>query len=835
MKLFTILSFWVFLCGGFIGIKAQSVVSGKITDSDTGEGMPFVNVYFQHTNTGTTTNFDGFYELPIPSTLASDSLVASYIGYKKRLKPLVRTKSQTIDFQLQSDATKLDEVVVVYGKYENPAWEILRNIVKQKSTNDKRALDAYEYESYTKIEVDVDNISEKFRKKKVIQKIISVLDSIEHVAGEDGKPILPIFISESLSDFYYLKESNRRKEHIKKTKVTGVGIQDESVVSQIIGSSFQEYNFYKNWLRIVNKDFVSPIADSWRFFYDYQLESEEEEVNGIFCYRIKFTPKRPQDLAFSGTMWIAKESFALKQIDVGINKEANLNFIEKIKIQQEYTPIENNTAWLPRKTRVLIDIGEINKNWAGMLAKFYVSNKNFVVNKPRSIKFFDQKLELAEDALIENDLSYWNNYRHDSLTETEKNIYQMIDTVKKLPVVKTYVEVANIFINGHKKLGKIDIGPYPYLYAFNDIEGHRVQIGFRTNEKFSKHFILKGYGAYGFTDTRWKYGIEGRFIVSRSPWTEIGLSRSEDLEQVGIYNDNVKNTRLFSAFSRFGKLKQPFTNFMNKVWVQIDLLPGLRQELMFRNRRFKPLYNFEFILPENESVRRKNFTVSEVSVGLRISPGERFIRKSNRRISLGNKGKPTFYLRYTYGINGFMDSNLSYHKYDFGIDQYFRLGTFGRSRYYFHAGYTPSILPYPLLETHLGNNSFFYNRNSFNLMNVFEFVSDTYASFRLKHEFEGLIMNRIPLFRKLKWRLFATTNLLYGSVRQENIDIIPSTDLKGNPVPRFNKLGDQPYAEVGYGVENILKFIRVDFIHRLSYLHKNAKPFGIRFSAQFKL
>ncbi len=814
---------------------AQQTITGKVTDSDTGEGMPFVNVYFQNTTIGTTTDFEGYFRLPIPTPLPADSLVASYIGYAKRVKPIEGRTNQTINFQLSPDAQTLEEVTVVYGEYENPAWEILRNVMDNKAVNDKRSLDAYEYESYTKIEIDVDNITEKFRKKKMVKKIISVLDSIERIAGEDGKPVLPVFISETLSDYYYLKESNRQKETIKKTKVTGIGVTDGSTVSQIIGTSFQQYNFYKNWLSIVEKDFVSPIADSWKLFYDYDLQEEGVIIGGIPCYRIAFTPKRPQDLAFSGTMWVADSSYALKQIDVTVGRSANLNFVEKIKIQQEYANVQENGAWLPQKTRVLIDIGEIRDDWAGMLAKFYVSNKDFVVNKPREPKFFDQQVSLEEDALINNDAEFWDQHRHDSLTITEKNVYQMIDTMKNLPVVKTYVEIANIVVNGYKKVGKIDLGPYSYAYVFNEVEGHRFRMGFRTNVDFSRKFIFKGYGAYGLRDNRWKYLLEGQYIISRKPWTQVGISRSVELEQVGIYNDDLENTVLFNAFARFGTMRQPFLNYMNKAWFSTQILPGLQKSILFRNRKFDPLYNFEFFLPGDDESRRTSFTISELVFELRISPGEQFIQNDNNRISLGNGNRPTVTLRYVYGLDNFMGSQLNYHKYEFGLEQNVRLGTLGRTRYRLRAGYTPSILPYPLLETHLGNESSFYNENSYNLMDFFEFVSDQYATINVKHQFDGLIMNRIPLFRKLKWRLFATAKVLYGSTRQENIDIIPSTDEQGNPIPSFNTLGEMPYAEVGYGVENILKFVRVDLIHRLTYLDENAQNFGVRFSFQFRL
>ncbi|MGC4021568.1 MAG: hypothetical protein QM734_06315 [Cyclobacteriaceae bacterium] len=77
----------------------------------------------------------------------------------------------------------------------------MRKMVKSKDLNDKRKLSAYEYDAYTKVEIDADNISEKIRKRKIMKKISSVLDSIDRIAGEDGKPVLPLLISESISKF----------------------------------------------------------------------------------------------------------------------------------------------------------------------------------------------------------------------------------------------------------------------------------------------------------------------------------------------------------------------------------------------------------------------------------------------------------------------------------------------------------------------------------------------------------------------------------------------------------------------------------------------------------
>jgi hypothetical protein len=141
-----------------------------------------------------------------------------------------------------------------------------------------------------------------------------------------------------------------------------------------------------------------------------------------------------------------------------------------------------------------------------------------------------------------------------------------------------------------------------------------------------------------------------------------------------------------------------------------------------------------------------------------------------------------------------------------------------------------------LLEVHLGNETPFYYEQTFNLMRSFEFVSDTYASLHYQQYFEGLLLNSLPLVRKLKWRLLTTTNVLYGSLSQPNRALLPAPAEAGPSDNTFYTLEKKPYAEVGYGIENIFRVLRIDAFHRLTYLdNPGAKKFGLKFSFQFKL
>ena len=804
--------------------EQPTIIKGKVTDAATGDPLPYVNIILRGTTAGATTDFDGNYT--IKTNLLSDSIIVSYIGYTTRSKSFVQGTTQTINFQLEESAMSLQEVVVEFG--ENPAYEILRRVVKNKNINDKKKLTAYEFESYTKIEIDVDNISEKFRQKKVMQKISRVLDSVDRIAGEDGKPILPLFISESISKFYFRDNPQLRYENILKSKISGVGVEDGTLVTQFIGSSFQEYNFYQNWLNIVSKEFVSPIADGWRLYYEYDL-TDSMYVGDHFCYRLDFFPKSPQDLAFTGTVWITKEHYAVKQIDVTVGKQANLNFIEKIKIQQELERVEEG-AWLPVKNRVLIDVSELSNASAGMLAKFYTSNKNFMVNRPHEASFYQHPIVMAEDARLNEDQQHWDSLRHEPLSETEKNVYKMIDTLQQIPVVKTYTDIVKIVVNGYYDAGKIFLGPYIALLAVNDIEGLRLQTGFKTSYDFSKKWVLGGQVGYGFKDEKVKYSAFVQHIFSRERWTTATLRVRSDIGRVGVDDESLADNYLFLAAQRWGVFRKGYYFDEARLNLQRELFKGFTQRVAFRYTTFRPTFDFAYRIPSDGAAdTASNFETAELIFESRYALDELFIQDGNDRLSLGTSRWPIITLRYTRGFKGVANSDFDYSKLRLSFYKRIRFGPLGVGSLNLTGEYTFDALPYPLLAPHLGNQTPFYTAVTFNLMKYGEFVSDRYATLQYQHRFEGFLLNRIPLMRKLKWRLVGTANVIYGGMKPANRELMAASDVG------FFEEG-KPYVELGYGVENIFRFFRVDFVHRLSYLEPtDVRKFGVLVSVQFNL
>jgi len=804
-----------------------------VLDATDLQPLPFVNVYFRNSSEGTTTDEEG--KFSIKAAYSYDSIIVSFVGYHQKALPIQVGQHQNLTILLTPQTVNLDEVVVLSG--ENPAWEIVRKAVEKKELNDKRKLAAYQYKNYSRIEFDIENISTKLKNRKMVRDIWTGLDSTSLEKNDKGNAVLPVFLSETVSSYYVKNDPFARREEIEKTKVSGVAVEDGSMVSQVIGAAYQDYNFYQNWMRFLEKEFISPIADTWRLFYDYDI-SDTLYVGNDLCFELVLFPNRKEDPAFNGKIWITTDDFALKKVDVYIDKSTNLNFMEKIEVRQELGKTDAG-PWLPYFTDLKIDVSNLGKNSASLWIKSLNTTSDWQVNDVKDKKFYTNEVVVAEDFGIHND-QYWNEQRPDALTTMQLRTYQVIDTLVEIPRVKSIVEFVKLATTGYWRRGKFDIGPYLYAYAFNNFEGHAFRLGFKTNEYLHRKISVKAYGGYGTLDDQWKYGFTGSFILSRKPWTEFKIHSSHDVEQLGIRaEDLIQDNYIFYAATRWQTFRRPYYLTKNDVSIQTEPAKGLMHKLNIRHEFYDPRFSFYYYEhPGNAgSELKSDLASSSIKFSTKWARDEMFIQDGNERISLGPRRAPSIKLDYTYGFRDVLDSDFEFHRIDLEIYQKLRLGGFGESTAKLKGGYIFGQVPYLLLENHIGNESVFYTTGAFNTMNFFEFVSDQYASFHYEHYFQGLLMNKIPLIRKLKWRLLGTANILYGSLRQENIDIMSPFDPEGNPTLAFQGLEEgKPYIELGYGIENIFKFIRVDGVHRITYRDvPSAQKFVLKVSFQFKL
>jgi hypothetical protein len=803
----------------------KTVVSGKVIDAVTKEPLPFSPVMFVGTKSGAQTDLDGNYQLE--TYYSSDSLRVMVLGYAPQTKKVKQGISSVVNFELQAASSQTAEVTIRPDDGPNPAIALMKKVIRNKKINNREKLDAYEYETYNKVEFDLNNITEKFQDRKIFKAFEFVFEDVDTT---QEKPYLPVFMTESLSDFYFKRNPKLSKEVVKATKVSGV--ENESI-NQFLGDMYQNINVYDNELIAFGKSFTSPVSSYALGFYDYGLV-DSATIDGKWCYKLQFFPRRKAELLFFGEMWIADTSYAVKEIEATIAEGANINWIKDFRVKQSFNEIEPE-VWMLTKDELVIDFNVSDKK-LGVYGRKTSSYRDFVINKERPKEYYEgiSDIIVKEDA-SDHDDAYWIDSRHIALSAKEERIYHMVDTLKSLPQFVTVSNILNLIINGYKVIGKVELGPYYTLYSFNPIEGNRLRFGGRTSNDFSKKVMLEGYLAYGLKDERFKYGGGATWVINKNPRMAFNVFAKRDMEQLGQGNGAFRQDNVLSSLFRRNPANKltdvtELSGYFEKEW-----LYGLQNRALFKHRVLKPAgsnYRYARFKPQLDAEQQISYLITtEVGLYTRFAYKEKFVYGEFERISLGTN-YPVLELQYNYGVPGLMGGEFEYHRVGVRISDKLRFGPFGHMRISSEAGRIIGNLPYPLLMMHQGNETFFYDEESYNTMNFFEFVSDEWVSVWASYHANGLFLNKIPIMRRLKWREVASAKAVVGGYDLKNDEIL-SRDFNGDNKPDIYTL-DKPFVEAALGVENIFKVLRIDFIWRLTYLdNPDIVKYGIRAKLQF--
>jgi len=798
---------------------------GSVYDGRTKEPIPFVNIIIPGTTTGTLTDFNGRYALEFRHN--GDSVRAFLIGYGGITKKIQPNQFQTIDFELLPQNLILPEITIKYQG--NPAEDILEKVIRNKDKNSLQSFQAYQYEAYTKIQIDANNISEKFRNRKLLRQFDFVWNYID-TSTLNGKSYLPVFITETMSDIYFRKSPRSRKEIITASLISGL---ENTSISQFFGNLSEQIEIYKNFIPIFEKNFVSPVADFGVDYYKYYLV-DSAFIGKQWCYHIMFKPRRKQELTFSGNLWIHDTSFAVKKFQMRLADDANVNFINDLEIEQEFEWTEDLFWMLTRDVlKVDFNILDNSSKTLGFYGHRTTLYRNFQFEVPESKRFF----RLSSDVFIDPEATgkskeYWDQFRPEKLSHKEQNIYTMVDSVKSIPVFRTYADILYGIFTGYLSWGKFELGPYSKLVSYNAIEGARFRFGMRTANSFSKKIQLEAYLAYGIYDQKLKYGGDLIYMFSKNPRRDFTAAYKFDIEQLGLSPTAFSTDNILSSLFHRGPNNKLTMVRDYRVSYEHEWHTGLINRIHLIHREQFPLGSTEFIVfpdQRDDPSFMSSIYTSEIQVDTRLSFRERFLAAEFARVTISSV-YPIIQVSYTYGIPRAFKSDYEYHKIVLNVSEWFHFATIGWSKYIVEGGKIWGTLPYPLLKIHDGNQTFFYDDYSSNLMNYYEFVSDTWIGATYTHHFDGLLFNRIPLIRKLKWREVAHIRGVYGTLTDKNAQY---SLFPGN----LRSFSQKPYWEAGAGIENIFKIIRIDAVWRMSHLQDKGNPdvskFGIFVSLFF--
>ncbi|MDZ7742064.1 MAG: DUF5686 family protein [Bacteroidota bacterium] len=700
---------------------------------------------------------------------------------------------------------------------------LLRKIIGNKEENNKQNFEAYQYEVYNKIQLDINNITEKLKNRRLLKPFRFIFDYVD-TSTVNGKAYLPAFISESISEVYFQQQPRVRKEIIKASKVSGL---DNESITQFMGDLYQNINIYDNYIMIFEKNFVSPIANFGLGFYRYYL-IDSTFIDDQWCYQVMFKPRRKQELTFSGEFWVHDTSFAIRKVDMEIARDANINFVNTIEIEQEYNRIRDQ-YWMLTRDYFVVDFNVIEntKRTVGVYGHKTASYRKFVFNQPKPRDFYNSPLDIyVEDNSDGLSADFWEEARHEDLTEKEMDIYEMVDSIKRVPVFNTWMDAFYLFTNGYLIWGPVELGPLYKALSFNPLEGTRFRIGGRTSNDFSTRLLLNGHLAYGTLDQQVKYGIGGLYMLEKNPRRVLSGSFLYDMEQLGQSQNAFSEDNIFGSLFRRSPADKLSMVRQYKAGYEHEWFTGFSNTFNFMHRQIYPAGGTVFEI--NEQAKPEilhSVTTAELELGIRFAYREKYVMGEFERISLGTV-YPVLDVRYGYGMPDFMNSRFEYHKVQASIRHWFNVFSFGWSKYIIEAGKIFGELPYPLLKLHPGNETFMFDEFAYNLMNYYEFVSDEYLSLYYTHHFDGLFLNRIPLMRKLNWREVAHFKGVIGTLSDQN---------KAYSVfPEGMYTLEKPYFEAGVGIENILKIFRVDAIWRLSHLdNQGINKFALFFSFHF--
>ena len=97
------------------------------------------------------------------------------------------------------------------------------------------------------------------------------------------------------------------------------------------------------------RGFISPIADGALSFYTYKYLGAFFE-NGVQISRIQVIPKRKYEPLFEGYIQIVDDTWNIHSLSLSLNKESQLEFVDKLKIEQHYEMVSYQTWMIGSQT-----------------------------------------------------------------------------------------------------------------------------------------------------------------------------------------------------------------------------------------------------------------------------------------------------------------------------------------------------------------------------------------------------------------------------------------------------------------------------------------------------
>ena len=771
---------------------AQSFTSasGIVKDSITGEPLPFVSVYFDGSTIGAMTDDNGTFTLQ--NNQGYTKLAAASLGYDTKfidLKP--GKKNDNLEVLLKPTAFEISEVVVKpkrekYTRKDNPAVELIKKVIAHKNDNRIEAKPEYQTEVYEKLSLSLDNFNPNLDKNKFLKKfkfIKNYLDTSEF----NGKPILTVSVRENLSDFYYRKSPKAEKTIVRAKRMQGIDktLDDGGGITSNLEEIFKSINIFDNNIPILLNRFVSPLSSTLATTYYHYYIMDTLDVGGDKCVDLAFVPANSESYGFTGRLYITLDgNYAVKKVLLNTPANINLNWVDKLRIEQEFKQMPDST-WVLDQENTFVNFYVVKGTqqlYAHQLRNY--DNYNFNVQNADSVFGLLGALHVLPEATAQPD-TFWTHNRPIPLKEKEDALKDLLGQLRKVPAFNAIIKTAEILITGYiptandKKVTKFDFGPMNTTFSANHLEGFRMRVGGMTTANLNPYWFASGYLAYGTNDRKIKYNLKLTHSFTKKEYHEgeNPVNNLSFIQEYDVYTPGqdflfTSKDNIFVAW----KVGEPVTKmqYIRKSVLQYEKewLNGLTWKSWIMNQNNEAAGTLQYIKRDESGnlYHIKDFTTSEIGTQLRFAPGERAYNGRSGKESVFNLSKdaPVFKLSHHLGIKGVLGGDYNYNHTEISAEKRIWLSSFGHIDAQVKAGKVWDKVPFPLLILPNTNQSITIQPEAFHMMNALEFVTDQYVSFNATYYLKGWILNRIPGIKWLRLREVLSFNMIYGGLTDKN-------------------------------------------------------------------
>ena len=758
------------------GLFAQDVtLSGKITDEG-GKGVPFATVYIKNTTKGTSANSEGEYSINIKP--ADYDVQYKAVGYKQESRRVELKKNQVVNLVLKAELFELKEVAIRAGG-EDPAYAIIRKAIKKRKTY------LNEVDSYT-CEVYIKGLQKLLAAPK---KFLGV--DVQKIARENG-------LDSNRRGIVYLSESQSKYSFMRPGQV-----HEEVISSKFSGSnraftfnraSDMRVNFYENlqnWEGLSARPLVSPIADNALSYYKFKWMGISIE-NGETINKILVIPKRESDPCFSGYIYVIEDSWRLQGVGLYLTKKANINFVDTIKVNQEFFPV-NSKVWMPASIKFEFTGGFLGFKFAGYFISLY---KDYDIDPKLNRKQFAEVLRINR-GVNKKDSAYWEQERPIPLTEEEKTDYKKKAILATKRESKTYldsidrtnnkVKPLKLLLSGYRHRNRYQKEYYnfdPILGSllYNTVEGFAIDYGASFTKQIdslnNRYLMVYGKARYGFSNHL--FNANGGIVLPAGPFT-LNLAGGSDVldmnnrSPISTFTNTIHSLlarqnfqklyqKQYASFSASTRISGGWRANASAEWADRKWLANTSNFSIFHpanreytsNNPFTPALDLP-VFPQNQSFKVGVRTTYDFSNKYETYPnGRRYLPSEY----------PTIGLSFTKALKNVLGSDVDYNLVSADISKEdIPMGLWGKTSFYVGAGkfFNTKSIYYTDYRHFSGNEALLYKPgiNKFLLLDFYDFsTGDKYAEAHLEHNFLGLLMNKIPGIKKLKLQEILDVNYL---------------------------------------------------------------------------